>query len=295
MNEFSPPLPSMSALRSFDAAARHQSFTHAAAELNVSQGAISRQIKEIEWIIGTPLFRRVGRSVRLTNAGKAFADDLARDLRDLSNTVSRAILAGQGDVVIRFAVLPAFGNRWLLPRLPAFSRVHPEVRLSIATRDRPFNLEQERFDLAIHFGKPDWPDADHTILCSETLIAVASPEFCERHAVTRSADLASVPLLQLETRPGAWLDWFVDHGIACNHITPALEFDQFAMIVTAAVNAMGAALLPAYLIEPEIRSGTLVQIGSISVTTDNSYYIIRPLRDENEIVSVFADWMVSCV
>jgi len=288
-------LPSMSALISFEAAARHQSFTLAADELNVTQGAISRQVKDLEYLIGTPLFRRLGRSVRLTNAGLSLATQLAADLGGLTNTIVRATSAGQDDIVIRLAVLPTFGNRWLVPRLGAFMAEHPKIKLSIATRDRPFDLAAERFDLAIHFGQQNWPDALLTLLCSETLIVVATPEFQDRYGINTIADLMKVPLLNLETRPTAWDDWFADYGFENTNTESRVQFDQFSMIITSALQSQGAALLPSYLIEQEIKNGSLIQLWETSLKTDNSYYIVSSLGDQNASIKEFTAWLKKSV
>ncbi|WP_340148731.1 LysR substrate-binding domain-containing protein [uncultured Sneathiella sp.] len=288
-------IPSLSALRSFEAAARHQSFTLAAAELNVTQGAISRQVKDLEYIIGAPLFRRLGRNVRLTNAGLSLAADLASDLSGLANTIARAVSAGQDDTVIRLAVLPTFGNRWLVPRLGDFQAEHPKIKLSIATRDRPFDLMGERFDLAIHFGQEDWPDARLTRLCSETLVAVATPEFCDKYNLQTVPDLINAPLLNLETRPTAWDDWFASHGLVGTRVAPKIQFDQFSMIITSAIHSFGAALLPTYLIENEIRERSLIQLWDTSLKTDNSYYIVSSLGDQTASIKIFTDWLIKSV
>ncbi len=288
-------LPSLASLRSFDAAARHQSFTNAASELNVSQGAISRQIKELEQTLGVSLFRRVGRAVKLTHAGRALTADLRLNLQDLSNTMARAMLAANDSIPIRLAVLPTFGNRWLMPRLKQFLDQQPRVRMSVATRLRPFDLESEGFDMAIHFGQPDWPGGSHTLLCNETMVAVAAPEFVERHTLTDMENLASAPLLTLASRPRAWALWFAECQLPYTHQAPQLEFDQFNMIITAARQSLGMALLPRYLIDQELSLGTLVELGNTSMETPNSYYIVRPKGDESEAVSLFSEWLIDCV
>ncbi|MBL4808297.1 MAG: LysR family transcriptional regulator [Rhodobacteraceae bacterium] len=288
-------IPSLSALRSFEAAARHQSFTLAAAELNVTQGAISRQVKDLEYVIGTPLFRRVGRNVRLTNAGFSLATDLTSDLNGLTDTIARAISAGRDDTIIRLAVLPTFGNRWLVPRLGEFQAEHPKIKLSIATRDRPFDLMKERFDLAIHFGQDNWPDARLTRLCNETLVAVATPEFRDRHDVQTVPDLINAPLLNLETRPTAWDDWFASHGLVGTRTVSKIQFDQFSMVITSAIQSLGAALLPTYLIEKEIKEGSLIQLWDASLKTDNNYYIVSSLGDQNASIKIFTDWLIKAV
>lgn len=288
-------LPSYAILRSFEAAARHQSFTLAAEELSLSQGAISRQVKELEQTIGVPLFRRVGRGVRLTTAGHNFSNELALDLESIRQTVSRAIAAGAGGAVLRVAVLPTFGTRWLVPRLGEFFRRHPRISLSVATKVRPFDIARERFDLAIHFGQEDWPDAQMTHLCTETLVAVSAPDFARRHSITSAAALAEAPLLHIETRPRAWADWFAAAGLTGRDVFPGSQFDQFAMIIAAAVHGLGAALLPRYLIEEELRSGALVQLDPATMQTSNSYYVVAPLGASNPHARAFTSWLTTAI
>ena len=170
-------IPSFATLRSFESAARHESFTLAADELHLTQSAISRQVKELELSMGVNLFRRVGRHVVLTNAGKKFADDVSVDLERVRQTLARAILAGDKSTVLRIATMPTFASRWLIPKLPNFLESHPDIELSMAARMEPFNLSAGRFDLAIHYGKANWPNTQMTKICSEELFAVASPDF----------------------------------------------------------------------------------------------------------------------
>lgn len=285
-------LPSLAILRSFDAAARHESFTHAAEELNLTQGAISRQVKELEATIGTPLFRREGRSVRLTNTGFDLARSLSSDLDSLRNSISEAMAAGKGRSLLKLAVLPTFCDRWLVPRLDDFLSHHPEIQLSIATRDRPFSLSEERFDMAIHFGRDDWPGGHLTHLCSETLFAVASPAFRAQHKIKDPDDLTRVPLLQLETRASAWSDWFTFCGLAQRSDVPGIQFDQFSMIITAAKHDLGAALLPSYLIEPELQSGELVRLVETELSTDNSYCVVAASKDPPVNVRKMTQWLL---
>ena len=168
-------LPSHAILRSFEAAARHESFTLAGEELHLSQSAISRQVRELERIVGTDLFHRAGRRVVLNKAGRDLAGQLAIDLERLRQTVFRAMTAGDQGGVLRVGVLPTFASRWLIPRLPDFARRHPGIRINLSARTAPFDLAEERFDMAIHFGQPDWPGAQMRHLCDETLLAVAAP------------------------------------------------------------------------------------------------------------------------
>ena len=133
-------IPSMSAIRSFEAAARHQSFTLAATELNLTQSAVSRQVKEMEQIVGAQLFRRTGREVILTRAGTRLASDLSSELDNISSVMMRAVSAGNMNSTLRVATLPTFATLWLIPRLPGFFRKHPDIEISFSTRLEPFDL-----------------------------------------------------------------------------------------------------------------------------------------------------------
>lgn len=288
-------LPSNAILRSFECAARHESFTQAAEELHLTQSAVSRQIRELEEIIGTALFRRVGRRVVLTPAGQNFAAELSIDLENIRQTVMRAISAGASGVAIRVATLPAFASRWLIPRLSGFMTQHPDIEISFATRLEPFDMAREHFDLAVHFGKPDWPGTDMELLCSETMIPVASPAFRMLHNIESLADLAQAPLLHLETRPGIWQDYFASAGLTSGSARTGKYFDQFTLLIAGAVASLGAALLPTYLIEQELGDGSLVALDEQTLTTGNNYFLVTPAEANNADVALFTKWMKNCV
>ncbi|HFQ15098.1 MAG TPA: hypothetical protein ENK41_01980 [Rhodobacteraceae bacterium] len=167
--------------------------------------------------------------------------------------------------------------------------------MSIATRLHPFDLEAEGFDLAIHFGRPDWPDATPTLLCDETMIAVAAPGFIRAHALDTAENLTRAPRLALASRPLAWEQWFRHCQLDHSPRAPAMEFDRFNMIITAACQAMGMALLPQYLIERELDSGALAALGMTPMKTPNSYYIMRPRGDSAGPVSQFIENLVGWV
>lgn len=288
-------LPSHSVLRSFECAARHQSFTLAAEELHLTQSAISRQVKELEDLIGTSLFRRAGRRVLLTKAGNNLALELAVDLENIHQTVMRAVSAGNDGSALRVATLPGFASRWLIPRLPEFSAQHPHIEISMSTRLEPFDLDREHFDLAVHFGVDDWPDTDMRELCSETMIAVASPEFKKQYKINELAKLANVPLLHMETRPMVWKKFFDQIGIKDQTQLSGKYFDQFSMIIAGCVASLGAGLIPTYLIERELSAGLLVRLGEPTVTTKNSYYLVTPSNRINEDVDLLCGWMKESV
>jgi LysR family transcriptional regulator, glycine cleavage system transcriptional activator len=297
-------LPSHAVLRSFECAARQESFTLAAEELHLTQSAISRQVKELEQLIGTDLFRRTGRRVVLTEAGRALAAELATDLENIRQTVLRAIASGARGTSLRVAVLPTFASRWLIPRLPDFSTRHPEVTVNLTTRLKPFDLAVERFDIAIHYGADDWPDTRMQQMFDEEMIAVCAPDFKTRHAIPDPGELQNpallqnlallqdLPLLHLETRPTAWADWFGEQG-AEKQVFAGQQFDQFSMLIAGALGGLGAALLPKYLIERELASGALITLSSVSLRTENRYFTVTKAGARRPEVENFCAWILS--
>ncbi len=292
-NEQKIHMPSFATLRSFECAARHESFTLASEELHLTQSAISRQIKELEAITGIILFRRVGRRVVLTDAGRVLAKDISVDLERVYETVSRAVLAGNERSVLKVAALPTLADRWLIPRLPRFINQNPDIKISMSTRLEPFDLNKERFDMAIHFGAADWPDTKMVKLFTEKLFAVASVAFKNQHNINDEITINEVPLLNLNSRPNDWSDWFSNIGTNIGHINYAMQFDQFSMITAAANASLGAALLPSYLIEKELANRDLVCLSKTPLLTENKYFVVTPSGNENPQVNKFIQWIKS--
>lgn len=295
-------LPSLALMRSFEAAARHESYTMAAEELGVTQGAVSRQVRELEAALGVSLFRRVGRAVRLSKAGRALQAELSGDLARLSGTINRAIAAGgQGASLLTLAVLPTFAARWLVPRLPDFKVHHPGgIELELQSYTQPFNLEERRMDLAIHFGRDDWPGARLRPLQPEHLVVTVAPDLVRAHGgVVSPAQVFDLPLLHLTSRPDLWAgyhDQLGGLGGARAVFAGGLRFDQFTMLIAGgAVAGLGAAILPSYLIEAEVESGGALQVvgGEVAGGSDSAYFIATPLGGQrNEAAQLFSDWLL---
>ncbi|MEI9413194.1 LysR substrate-binding domain-containing protein [Mesorhizobium salmacidum] len=286
-------LPSHALLRSFESAARHESFSQAAEELNLTQSAVSRQVKQLEETIGVTMFRRVGRGVTLTDPGRRFAEDLAADLDSLKQSVARAIAAGERHPTLRIGILPTFANRWLIPKLGTFLNEHPGLEIRMETRTAPFDITRERFNVAIHFGKANWPDARMNKLFDEEMMPVASPKFRDMYSASDPSRLAEAPLLHLISRESAWFDWFALKGTRDKRLLSGRHFDQFSMIISAAACSIGAALLPKYLIEIEMNQGVLVPLSTTPLRTHNSYFVVSAAGDVNPQVSSFTRWLIS--
>lgn len=284
-------LPSLAMLRCFEAAAKHQSFTAAAEELRLTQGAISRHVKELEEQVGAALFTREGRGVRLTDAGNELARNLIKDLERLRRTIGQAIARGNAAQVLSIAVLPTFGARWLLPRLTVFKALHSELEFVVHSRSEPFDLVENGIDLAIHFGGPDWPGTRLTKLCGEDLVVVAAPQLIERFSLTDLSDTFAMPLLHLSSRPMLWESFRQSIPGVQSPARQGSYFDQFSLIIAAASAGLGAAILPTYLIETELAAGILVHIENVPDPAGRKYYIATPAGVNKPLVNQFTTWI----
>lgn len=287
-------VPSLSALQAFESAARHGSFTRAAEELDLTQGAVSRQVAALEESLGVSLFERVRQRVALTPAGATYADEVREALsRIAAATLSAMAFRGSGGT-LGLAILPTFGTRWLIPRLPGFFRAHPEVTINFATRIVPFDFAADGLDAAIHFGDPVWPGAELHPLMNEEIVPVASPALVRDTPLSEPADVLRVPLLQQATRPRAWADWLEAQDLPAARAVMGPAFEQFAMAARAAVAGLGIAILPLFLVEEELRAGQLVVPFDRPIASRQSYWLVYPRgKREMPALAAFRDWLLA--
>lgn len=292
-------LPSTAALAAFEAAARHQSFTKAAAELAVTQSAVCRQIASLEGFLGVALFRRGQRGVGLTEAGLRYSrsvatrlDEVERDTLDLMAEAGK-VAAGDLGGSLELAVVPTFATQWLLPRLPDFQGRHPGVTLHFTPRTRPFLFgADEPFHAAIHAGVAAWPGTEGRFLMRESLVAVASPAVRAKHEHWRLADLAGETLLQASTRPYAWRHWLESAGTSLPNDMAGPRMELFSMLAAAAAHGLGVALVPRLLVEGELADGRLCQLLPHEAFSDRAYYLITPEGSaEPPALTAFAGWL----
>lgn len=295
-------IPSTAALAAFEAAARHQSFTRAAAELALTQSAICRQVAGLEALLGVKLFRRHQRGVSLTDAGQRYArrvaarlDEVERDTLDLIHATHRGQDATALVGALELAVVPTLATQWLLPRLGDFAARYPGVLLHLTPRTRPFLFADTVFDAAILPLPGDglWPGTEGRLLLEEALVPVAAPHWLPagRQALS-AAEVAALPLLQASTRPNAWRQWFASLGVAVAHDMAGPRMELFSMLSEAAAQGLGAALVPRLLVERELASGRLVVLLEHRFISDRRYHLIYPPHKADSVVlTVFADWL----
>ena len=286
-------LPSMASLLAFDSAARHGSFTRSASELNVTQSAISRQIRQLEDLLGVRLFERVRQHVVLTDAGKVYLESVGQILESLSIATTELMSSGNGQEVFNLAVLPTFATRWLLPRLPEFIQAHPSVVFHFSNRLEPFDLNKEPFDAALHYGSNFWDGAVTHHLLDEEMVPVSSPQFRQENRLTHPEQLLGAILLHQSTRPNAWSEWFRTMGIESRTTFRGPRFEQFGMIAQAAISGLGVALVPEFFVEKELASGELVRLFDQLLHSKDAYYLAVPeTKAALPLIQAFTTWIV---
>ncbi|MBC3268816.1 LysR family transcriptional regulator [Pseudomonas sp. SWRI81] len=286
-------IPSTAALISFEAAARHESFTRAAEELSLTQGAICRQIASLEEFLGVELFRRSRRGVKLTEAGLSYSRRVATQL-DAVERDTLSVMGQQGTNVIELAVVPTFGTQWLLPRLKDFQLKHPEVTVNLTNRTRPFLFADTEFDAAIYFGDADWSGTESHRLMGENPMPVCSPALLQNQEQLTAQAIAELPLLQQTTRPYAWRQWFNSQQLNIPRDMTGPRYELFSMLAQAAMHDMGIALIPPFLIQRELAEKRLVVANSRTLASIKAYYLMIPERKvESASLKAFRDWLVN--
>jgi len=285
-------IPSTAALVSFEAAARHESFTKAAQELSLTQGAICRQIAGLEDFLSVELFRRSRRGVKLTEAGLSYSRRVAAQL-DAVERDTLSVMGHTGANVIELAVVPTFGTQWLLPRLKDFQQQHPEVTVNLTNRTRPFLFADTDFDAAIYFGDADWSGTESHKLMGENPMPVCSPSLLgDRRHLTPDV-IAELPLLQQTTRPYAWRQWFNAQHLNVARDLTGPRYELFSMLAQAAMHDMGIALIPPFLIQRELVEKRLVVANPNALPSIKAYYLMIPERKvESASLRAFRDWLI---
>ena len=288
-------LPSISMLTAFDATERKGSVSAAARELNLTHGAVSRQVAALEYQLGTSLCFRSARGVRLTDVGKVYAEEIRAALSAL-RSASLNVITSPLSCTMNLAILPTFGTRWLMPRFPSFLQEHPDITVNFVTRLSRFEFGAEGIDTAIHYGAPNWPGAECTFLMGEKAIPVCSPALVARAKDLLQKGRQDLPLLHLESRADAWKDWFNFHGLAVPSNTGTMVFEQFSTVAHAAVAGLGVALLPRFLIRGELDRGELVVLSDQALISEMGYYLVTPeAKTDYAPVVALRNWLLDTI
>ena len=291
------PLPPLNALRAFESAGRHLSFTKAAAELNVTPAAVSHQVKALEDQLGVPLFHRLTRALRLTDAGQAALPTFAQGFDKLLQGVEQIRAFGKSEV-LTISVSPSFGAMWLVPRLELFRIRHPDIEIRLDGTDRRVDLARDDADVPLRYGPGGYGGVRVDRLFGQANTPVCSPALLDgEHPLRRPDDLRHHTLLHVDWKDAeaSWRMWLLAAGLDDIDPTRGPRFTLETMAVQAAVDAQGVALVGDMLVACELAAGRLVRPfdPSLSTPLSFSYYLLSP-KDGSEPpkVAAFRDWLL---
>lgn len=289
------PLPPLNSLVAFEASARLLSFTLAADELCVTQGAVSRQIRHLEEYLGKPLFTRVNRAIELTPAGLQYYHAVRSSLTEVSRATAE-LLQWRGERQITVATTNAMASLWLLPQIPEFQRDHEGLNIRILASDQAYDLNRSEFDLALLYCPTPPPNMRATPLFREEIFPVCSAAYL--HRVSGEPDrLFRRTLLELEDAQSDWLswsDWFERVDIQPSEPGNRIHINNYPMLIQAALNGQGVALAWGHLLDRHLESGALVRPVETTLHTAAWFYLLEPSdRRVKPAVQLFREWLLA--
>lgn len=285
-------LPPLNSLRSFEAAGRHLSFTKAAAELAVTQAAVSHQVKALEEYLGVSLFIRLPRKLALTRAGETLLPVISGSLDEISHTVG-AIKKEPGAAILSVRLAPSFAAKWLSPRLVAFRRGHPEIDLRLYHSNQPVDFRRSAIDLAVTYGKGDWHDVVVDPVLSINFFPVCAPAYIKNDKpLTDPHNLRYYTLLHDGTYEN-WTDWLRLAGLGDINARRGPIMDDTNVLIQAAIDGQGVALGSTVFVAGHLRSKQLISPFDLVLESEFSYYIVCPETHlERPAVLAFRDWIL---
>lgn len=294
-------LPPLSSLLAFEAVARRLSFSRAAEELHVTPGAVSQQVRALEQRMGEPLFHRTRRSVALTAAALRMLPDVQAGFQLLVRATDGKKSAGAARS-LTISVAPSFASKWLLPRLPEFSEAHPEVDLRISATVSLADFGEDGCDLAIRFGRGDYPGVQSEKLFAESLAPMCAPKLvCGKRPLRKPSDLRRFRLLHDTSIPGeaardGWKKWLELAGAEGLLPQSEMRFSLAELALQAAIDGAGVVLGRLTLAEADLAAGRLVRPFAPTMPLDVSYFLVMPARNrERAEIQAFRDWLLGAV
>jgi LysR family glycine cleavage system transcriptional activator len=286
-------LPPLNALKTFEAAARHESFTRAAEELCVTQGAVSHQVKALEGELAVKLFNRERQRLIITEAGREYLG-VVRDALDRIAIGTERLLQRQNAGVLTVSTSPDFASKWLVHRLGHFAEAHPGIDLRVSGTLNHVDFTREDVDLAVRHGDGNWPGLDAVRLSAEQLFAVCSPKLLSgKRRVSKPADILKFPLIHMDSRAD-WKNWLQEAGLDDSAAMHGPVLNRGSMVIDAAINGQGIALARTTLAAGDLIKGHLVRPFAQSLPLSKTYWIICPKATASlpKIVT-FRDWLLA--
>jgi LysR family glycine cleavage system transcriptional activator len=292
-----PRLPSLNALRTFEAAARHGSFKGAATELCVTHSAVSHQIKQLERALGVELFLRKSRSVELTRVGRSYYPHL-RDAFDRIAEATELAVYSRSHSALTVQVYSTFAIRWLIPRLSLLGEQHPELQVRLVTSQSDVDFEQDDVDVCVMIGRRSHVNLRYDYLFSSRISPVCSPSLVESKPLNDDpAQLADMPILQVYPSRQDWWLWLEANGVQGVDPDAGQQFDSYDLAMNSAMQGIGVALGMEPFVNRDLSAGLLVEPfpnGRIYVPKD-WYFVCREEKSEHPDVATFRQWMLEQV
>ena len=287
-------LPPLNSMKCFEAAGRLLSFTDAAKELNVTQAAISHQIKIIEEYLGVPLFIRSPRKIALTEQGKVLLPNIVEVFDKLSIAVESINQEQQFSNMVNVRLAPSFAAKWLSPRLKYFWSQYPEINLSLYHAHPPVDFEREEFDLAVTYGRGKWPNVISERLLSLDFFPVCSPAFMENDKPLTKIDNLRYYSFLHDANYECWTEWLELAGASDIVSNQGTIIDDTNVLIQAAIDGQGVALGSTTFVENHLKSGRLVKPFDVTLRNDFAYYVVSTEQKLlNPSVRAFKDWLLS--
>lgn len=285
----------LTALRVFEAAARHESFLQAAEELAITPGAVSRQIKALETELAARLFERFNRAVRLTDTGRRLATGVRQGLSRIEEAVAEVRAERPG--VLAVTAMHSFAARWLVPRLHLFNERHPDIQVLVSASDQAVDLVRERYDVAIRFGRGPFPGFHARKLVSLFMFPVCSPRLLEQTRLDSPHDLANAQLLAdvyLAQGEPHWGDWLALAGAPEVDWRGGQQFSNVYLAIEAAIAGRGVALGERALVLDELVTGRLVKPFDVELLSPFSQWILTlPEKADRPDIRKFRNWLIA--
>lgn len=283
-------VPPIKGLAAFEAVARLGSFSRAADELAITQSAVSHRITQLEWLLGVALFLRAGHAVSLTAQGRELLPHVRAGLDCLREGMAK--VTGQPRRRVRLSLAPALASNWLVQRLSAFQRLHPDIDLDIAVTSKMVNIRSGEADVGLRFGKGVWEGLEAIPLLPVRIFPVCSPAYRSAHPWLRApTDLARATLLRQAIIP--WRPWFEAAGLDWDEPKGGPSFSEVSLLIDAAECSQGVALVLSVLVEQQLEAGTLVRLFDLEQVSERAYYLVtaqgEPLRPE---VQALVQWLL---
>ncbi len=294
-------LPPLNPLRIFECVAHHMSFTEAARELNITQGAVSHQIKALETWLGFELFERKARGLSLTRGGQDYAAALSAAFARIGHATQELITA-RSHQVLTVRGHTTFFLRWLIPRLPSFQARHPDVKVRLSAHVEPVDFRTDSADVGIVYGGGGWPALSADLLFTDALTPVLAPRLAASVAglregcgdtYARTQAVLGLPLLHSNRRPRHWADWIAAAGAQRGTAGPDMYYEDLSIVYQCAIEGLGVALGQLKYLEKEIAQGILLTPHPLVLRRSSGYYLVCPHEAlEDRKVALFRQWLL---